>query len=201
MSSNKCLDILLIVSMASFVAITFPIVTTVIADYVDIKTYASGFCNGSTLHNYTVDGGWFYRGTANVVSTVNGTEYNSILYYPPIKHWQLGFLPKLAVDDWYDSLNKTSGFNCYVDVKHPSHLAICSWYEITGYYTLFVVCLFMIAGWSAVACTLFERHRKRQSYITLPDELPPPYTRTYKRPHPPQSLYSSLNDELTTISV
>ena len=199
MSSNKCLDILLIVSMASFVTITFPIVTTVIADYSATKSYSPGICNGSTLQNYTVSGGWFYHGTANVVSTVNGTEYNSILYYPPIKHWQLGFLPKMEIDDWYDSLNKTGGFNCYVD-SSPQHLAICSWYEITGYYTIFVVCLFMIVGWSVVACTLFDRHKKRRMhYITLPDELPPPYTRTPFNNK--QSLYSSLNDELTTISV
>jgi hypothetical protein len=199
MSSSKCLDALLLVSIASFVTITLPVVSTVIVDYYDTKAYSPGICDGTTIQNYNVGGGWFYHGTANVMATVNNTEYASLLYYPPIKHWQLGFLPKMGVDDWYDSLNKTGTFVCYVDINHSSHRAICTWYEITGYYAIFLVCLFMVAGWSAVACTVFGARKKRH-YITLPDDLPPPYTRTYKKPAT-QSLYSSLNDELTTISV
>lgn len=204
MHMNNCLDLLLMVSLASFVGIALPISTTVIVDYMSTRSYSLGQCNGTTLQNYTTSGGFFYHGTVDVVATVNGTEYSSFLYYPPLKNWQLGFMPKIGVDDWYDSLNKTSMFPCYINLKSSSepYPAVYQWIEITGYYTIFVVCMFVIIGWGAIACTIQNRSKKRSNYLSIPDELPPPYTRqpvnyvSQKR-----SLYSSLNDELTTISV
>lgn len=197
--SNRCVDILLIISLASFVSITFPISCVVMSDYRETRKYSEGTCNGTTLSNYTVMGGFFYHGRVDVVADVNGTQYTGYLYYPPIKHWQFGVMPRENVDDWYDSLNKTGGFTCFVDVTVPTHPMVNEWLEIIGYYIMFIMCLFIVSGWTAIACVLHNSRARRRRYISIPDDLPPPYTP--KQQNRPQSLYKSLNDELTTISV
>lgn len=198
MHRTQCLDILLVISLASFVSITLPTSCVVIADYKETRKYAEGTCNGTTLVNYTVMGGFFFHGRANVVATVNGTQYAGFLYFPPIKHWQLGVMPREGVDDWYSSLNKTDNFRCFVDLSDPSHPMVNEWIEIIGYYIMFIVCLIIISGWSAIACVV-RNQKPHLRYITIPDDLPPPYTPIQQ--NRPQSLYKSLNDELTTISV
>lgn len=187
MANNKCLDIILIIYLASFVSITLPISYVVITDYKETRKYSEGLCNGSTLTNYTVDGGFFFHGRVNVVADVNGTQYNGYLYYPPIKHWQLGVMPREGVDDWYDSLNKTGGFPCFVDVSNPSHPMVNEWIEVIVYCIMFIMCLFIISGWSVIGCIAYDSRKQRNRYIYIPTR--------------PKSLYKSLNDELTTISV
>jgi hypothetical protein len=195
-TNKRCLDFLLLVSLTSFVSITLPVTITAIYDYRSIRSYSPGICNGSTLSNYTVGGGFFFYGTADVVATVNNTQYSGVLYYPPLKHWQLGFMPRMGIDDWYDSLNKTGTFKCFVDLRHNSHPMVNEWIEITGYYTMFVLCLIIMTG-SIVVVTLHSKQKSRppqMDYLTIPDELPPPYT-------PKKTTYQTLNDELVSISV
>jgi len=199
MANNRCVDILLIISLASFVSITLPISCVVMTDYKDTRKYSEGLCNGSTLTNYTVDGGFFFHGRVDVVADVNGTQYNGYLYYPPIKHWQFGVMPREEIDDWYNSLNKTGSFRCFVNVFNPSHPMVNEWIEIIGYYIMFIMCLLIISGWSVIGCIAYDSQKQRSRYISIPDDLPPPYTP--KQQNRPQSLYKSLNDELTTISV
>lgn len=194
MASNRCLDILLFISLASFVTITLPIACVVITDYKATRNYVEGTCNGTTLTNYTVEGGFFFHGRVNVAAEVNGVQYNGYLYYPPIKHWQLAAMPSDGVDSWYYSLNKTGGFPCFVDLTDSSHPMIETWIEVIGYYIMLVMCLFIILGWSTLACVI-KKSQKRH-YIQIPDELPPPYT-----PNPNKYIYKSLNNQLITISV
>jgi hypothetical protein len=196
MSSNKCIDILLIISLASFVSITMPISCIVISDYRNTRRYIEGNCNGTTLSNYTVHGGLFFHGQVNVQANVNGKQYSGYLYYPPIKHWQLAAMPRERIDDWYNSLNKTGEFRCFVDLSDQLTPMVDEWIDVIGYYIMFIMCLFIIGGWCAIAC-LAHNARQRRRYISIPDDLPPPYTPSSRQ----QSLYKSLNDELTTISV
>lgn len=199
MSNNKCLDILLIISMASFVSITLPISSIVISDYTSTRNYVEGICNGTTLSNYSTFGGFFFHGRVNVTANVNGTLYYGYLYYPPIKHWQLGAMTIESVDEWYYSLNKTTLFSCFVDLTNPSHPMVNEWIQVIGYYIMFIMCIFII---TASTCVL-HNSRKRRDYISIPDELPPPYTPIDNNKHinRPKSLYKSLNEELTTISL
>ena len=202
MSNNKCLDTLLIIALASFVSITLPLSSVVISDYMDTRRYAEGTCNGTTLSNYTVEGSFFYHGRVNVVADVNGTQYDGYLYYPPIEHWQLVAMPREGLDDWYDSLNKTGGFRCFVNLKDPAYPMVNQWIEITGYYSMFIFSLVIVSGWVAIAFLIQNSKQRRRQYISIPDDLPPPYTpTTHSQSSRPQSLYKSLNDELTTISV
>ena len=202
MPKNSCLDLLLIISLASFVSITLPITSLVISDYKSTRSYVDGICNGTTITNYTVSGGFFYHGHVNLLATVNGKEYTGFLYYPPIKHWQFGFMPKMEVDEWYYSLNKTGTFECFIDLSDNQHPMINQWIEITGYYTMFVMCLIIVTGWIIIVCTIHNSKQRRRRYISIPDDLPPPYTQpSQSRANHTQSLYKSLNDELTTISV
>ena len=200
MPKNICLDMLLVISLASFVSITLPITSVVISDYLSTRHYSDGVCNGTTLSNYKVSGGFFYHGTVDVTAKVNGTEYTGVLYYPPIKHWQLGFMPIMDIDEWYDSLNKTGNFHCFVDLRDDQYPMVNEWLEITGYYSMFVLSLLIGSGWGAVACLIYNS-RQRRRYISIPDDLPPPYTPIVKNTPRNQSLYKSLDDELTTISV
>lgn len=200
MSNNKCLDLLLLVSLVSFVSISLPVSSIVIIDYKSTQTYSQGMCNGTTLSNYTVQGKFFFHATINVQANVNGTEYNGYLYYPPIKHWPLGVMPREGIDDWYDSLNKTGQFVCYVNLENPEHPIVNEWINIIGYYILLNLSMFIIISLLAVTCiNVTTRHRRHRLYMTIPDELPPPYTVTQFKSQ--QSLYKSLNDELTTISL
>ena len=202
MSNNKCLDTLLIIALASFVSITLPLSSVVISDYMDTRRYTEGTCNGTTLSNYTVEGSFFYHGRVNVVADVNGTQYDGYLYYPPIEHWQLVAMPREGLDDWYDSLNKTGGFRCFVNLKDPAYPMVNQWIEITGYYSMFIFSLVIVSGWVAIAFLIQNSKQRRRQYISIPDDLPPPYTpTTHSQSSRPQSLYKSLNDELTTISV
>ena len=130
MANNKYLDALLMICLASFVTVSLPTSCVVISDYMDTRSYIKGTCNGSTLSNYQVSGGFFYHGRADVVANVNGTEYMGYLYYPPIKHWKLGVMPREGIDDWYYSLNKTSEFPCFVNVSDLSHPMVNEWIEI-----------------------------------------------------------------------
>jgi hypothetical protein len=191
---------LLVITLASFVSITLPITSVVISDYLSTRHYSDGLCNGTTLSNYKVSGGFFYHGTVDVTATVNDTEYTGFLYYPPIKHWALGFMPIMQIDDWYDSLNKTGMFQCLVDLRDDQYPMVTEWLEITGYYSMFVLSVIIGSGWCAVACVIYNSRQRRQ-YITIPDDLPPPYTPIVKSTNRPQSLYKSLDDELITISV
>jgi hypothetical protein len=200
MSKKICLDMLLVMSIASFVSITLPITSIVISDYLSTRNYNHGVCNGSTLSNYKVSGGFFYHGIVDVTATVNGTEYMGFLYYPPIKHWPLGFMPIMDIDEWYDSLNKTGTFQCFVDLRDDQYPMVNEWLEIAGYYSMFVLSVLIGSGWCAVACVMYNSKQQRRRYISIPDELPPPYTPTPPQLNRQQSLYSSLNDELTTIS-
>jgi hypothetical protein len=200
MSNNKCLDFLLLISLASFVSISLPVSSIVIIDYKSTQTYKQGLCNGSTLTNYTVDGGFFFHATINVQATVNGTEYAGYLYYPPIKHWALGVMPREGIDDWYDSLNKTGQFVCYVNLQNPAHPMVNEWINIIGYYILLTLSMLIIISLLSVTCiNVTTQQRRHRLYMTIPDELPPPYTVTQFKSQ--QSLYKSLNDELTTISL
>jgi hypothetical protein len=185
-----------------------PVSSIVIIDYKTTQTYSQGLCNGSTLTNYTVAGSFFFHATINVRATVNDTEYAGYLYYPPIKHWALGVMPREGIDDWYDSLNKTGPFACYVNLKNPEHPMVNEWIDIIGYYVLLVMSLLIISSLLAVTCiNVGTQMRKHRLYMTIPDELPPQYTFRNDLPPPykfkqrPQSLYKTLNDELTTISV
>jgi len=198
MSSNRCIDILLMVSLASFVAITLPVSSVIISDYSDTLKYADGTCDGATLSNFTVDGLFFYHGSVNVVANVNGTEYTGYLYYPPIKHWKLGVTPKESIYDWYTSLNKTGTFTCYVDLSDPTHPMVNEWIEIVGYYIMLLMSLFIISGWTVIVFVIYYSQHRRRNYTLISDDLPPPYT---VKPKQQQSLYKSLNDELTTISL
>jgi hypothetical protein len=193
---NICLDMLLVISLASFVSITLPITSVVISDYLSTRHYSDGLCNGTTLSNYKVSGGFFYHGTVDVTATVNSTEYAGFLYYPPIKHWALGFMPIMDIDEWYYSLNKTDTFQCFVDLRDNQHPMVNEWLEITGYYSMFVLSLLIGSGWCAIACLIYNS-RQRRRYVSISDDLPPPYTPIVPRN---QSLYKSLDDELTTIS-
>jgi hypothetical protein len=200
MPNNKCLDVLLIISLASFVSITLPLSCVVISDYIDTRGYVEGTCNGTTLSNYTIQGGFFFHGKVNVLANVNDTLYSGYLYYPPIKHWQLSAMPREGIDDWYDSLNKTGDFRCFVDLSDTSHPMVNEWIPIFGYYVMFILCLFIIAGCGAITSLAHNSRQRRRRYISLPDDLPPPYTPTPVTRTKQHSLYSSLNDELTTIS-
>ena len=200
MSKNVCLDMLLIISLASFVSITLPITSVVISDYLSTRHYSDGLCNGTTLSNYTVGGGFFYHGTVDVKAKVNGTEYAGFLYYPPIKHWPLGFMPTMEIDDWHDSLNKTGTFKCFIDLSDGRYPMVNEWPEITGYYTMFVLSILIGSGWCAIACVICNNSRNHRRYMSIPDDLPPPYTPIINNTSRPRSLYKSLDDELTTIS-
>jgi hypothetical protein len=200
MPNNRCIDTLLIVALASFVSISLPISCIVISDYMDTREYSEGTCNGTTLSNYTVEGSFFFHGRVNVVAQVNGTQYHGYLYYPPIEHWQLGAMPQDGVDDWYDSLNKTGDFQCFVNLKDPAYPMVNKWIEITGYHSMFILCLVIMAGWVVIAFLVQNSKQERRGYIPISDELPPPYTPLTVNRIKQQSLYSSLNDELTTIS-
>uniref|UniRef100_A0A6C0BU40 Uncharacterized protein n=1 Tax=viral metagenome TaxID=1070528 RepID=A0A6C0BU40_9ZZZZ len=177
--AGHCLNIFLVVSLASFVSITLPITSTVIMDYRSISEYSPGTCNGSTIENYTVDGGFFYHGAVDVIATVNGTEYAGFIYYPPLKHWQLGFMTKESVDEWYDSLNKTATFQCFVDLRDNQHPMVSEWIELTGYCTMFTLCIFIITSW-AVLLFIIYNSQERRKYIPIPNDLPPPYVENPK---------------------
>lgn len=177
--SGRCLNIFLVVSLASFVSITLPISSTVIIDYRSTNTYSSGICNGTTIGNYTVDGRFFYHGTADVIATVNGTEYAGFIYYPPLKHWQLGFMTEENIDEWYDLLNKSGTFECFVDLSDNRHPIVNEWIEITRYYTMITVCLFIISSWSVLVCVAYNS-QERHKYIPIPNDLPPPYVENPK---------------------
>jgi hypothetical protein len=170
----------------------------------ETREYSEGKCNGTTLSNYTIKGGFFFHGRVNVQANINDTLYSGYLYYPPIKHWQLGAMPQEGVDDWYDSLNKTGEFKCFVNLKNPAYPMVNCWIEITGYYSIFTLCLIILAGWVAIAFLVQNSKKSRGRYISIPDDLPPPYTPTpltQSQSNRPQSLYKSLSNELTTISV
>jgi len=198
MANNKC-DILLIISLASFVTITLPISSIVISDYKDTRDYTQGTCNGSTISNYTVSGGFFFHGRVDITAEVDGSMINGYLYYPPIKHWGLAAMPREGIDDWYESLNKTGAFQCFVDLTDPSHPMVDAWIPIIGYYIMFIMSIFIVIGSITTAC--FAHQTRKRHYMIIQDELPPPYTAKPQQQRRTQSLYKSLNDELTTISV
>lgn len=186
----RCLDVLIMISLASFVSISLPVSFIVISDYMNTRTYEDGTCNGSTLANYTTYGGFFFHGIANVQANVSNTLYSGYLYYPPIKHWQLGVMSQDDIDNWYDSLNKTGNFKCYVDLSDPSHPMINEWISIYGYYLMLIFSLFILCACSGITCFIYS-HQLRRRYTQISDDLPPPYT--------PTKQYSLNNS--TTISL
>jgi hypothetical protein len=170
MANNKYLDTLFMVCITSFVVITMPMSSVVISDYAATKTYARGMCNGSTLTNYTVFGEFFFHGRVNVNATVNDTQYAGYLYYPPIKHWQLGAMASEDIDDWYYALNKTGEFRCFVNLSDPSYPMVNEWIEVFGYCIMLTICVFIALG-----CTcLITRKKPYTTYTSIPNDFPPP---------------------------
>lgn len=195
---GNCLDTLLIVAMASFVCISLPITSIIIHDYHNTLSYVEGTCNGLTLSNLSTvsTNGVFYRGSVNVISTVNNTKYSSSLYYPPLKHWQLCVETKESINYWYDSLNKTGEFTCYININHGGNLAIVYWLDIMGYYVIFTLSLLIITATSIVVCFNYTDKRREHGYQRLNMEQP-----YFEDPGTPLkntkiSQYKSLNDEL-----
>lgn len=189
----KSLDFLLVAALCSFIGISLPITGIVINDNRNNNKYTHGLCNGTTLDNYKIYNyiGMFYRGNATVVATVNNTNVNSYLYYPPIAHWKLGFQLRSDIDTWYNGLSKNSSFDCYVDMSSQEELrpAIIYWSAILGYYIMFAVCLLILFGGIQYVC--ITRPSRTVKYSKLP---PPYYINDPSDPDPPPK-YGTLADD------